>query len=249
MNAKAAIFNYRQAPGQGTTDYYESFKELISVLESYGGKLHDPEGAAPASANIGNLADAAAKESFMRDRYCATVFLRNADKQRFDQLRTELSNDFSKGRDEYPTTLTDAHQLLLTYKAREPAKRSDASGGRGGRTEDGRADGGRGGRGKNGGQGRNKYHDHGGKYGRSFVQDAYCLTHVENHFPDGIPDHYVLLDSNSTVSIFRNPDLLTNIHEVDEPLYLKTNGGFQTRWGQSRTSARSGTTQSQWQTS
>ena len=66
----------------------------------------------------------------MRDRYCATVFLRNADKQRFDQLCTELSNDFSKGRDEYPTTLTDAHQLLLTYKAREPAKRNDASGGR-----------------------------------------------------------------------------------------------------------------------
>ena len=38
VNAKAAIFNYRQAPGQGTTDYYESFKELISVLESYGRK-------------------------------------------------------------------------------------------------------------------------------------------------------------------------------------------------------------------
>ena len=35
----------------------------------------------------------------------------------------------------------------------------------------------------------------------------------------------MLLDSDSTVSIFRNPDLLTNIHEVDEPLYLKTNGG------------------------
>ena len=122
MNAKAAIFNYRQALGQGTTDYYESFKELISVLESYGGKLHDPEGAAPASANIGNLADAAAKESFMRNHYCATVFLQNADKQRFDQLCTELPNDFSKGRDEYLTTLTDAHQLLLTYKARESAK-------------------------------------------------------------------------------------------------------------------------------
>ena len=115
MNAKAAIFKYRQAPGQGTTDYYESFKELISVLESYGGKLHDPEGAAPASAKIGDLPDDAAREAFMRDRYCATVFLRNADKQRFDQLRTELSNDFSKGRDEYPTTCTNAHQLLLTY--------------------------------------------------------------------------------------------------------------------------------------
>jgi Reverse transcriptase (RNA-dependent DNA polymerase) len=48
---------------------------------------------------------------------------------------------------------------------------------------------------------------------------------MQNHFPDGIPNHYVLLDSDSTVSIFCNADLLTDIHEVDEPLYLETNGG------------------------
>mgnify|MGYP003541632741 CR=1 FL=1 len=68
----------------------------------------------------------------------------------FEQLRTELANDFSKGRDEYPTSLTDAHQLLLTYKAREPTKRNDAGGGRGGRSEGGRVDGGRGGRSSDG---------------------------------------------------------------------------------------------------
>ena len=102
------------------------------MLESYGGKLHDPEEAAPASANIGNLANAAEKESFMRHRYCAILFLRDADKQRFEQLRTEPSNNFSKGLDEYPASLTDAHQLLLTYKAREPAKRNDTGGSRGG---------------------------------------------------------------------------------------------------------------------
>ena len=225
VNAKAAIFNYKQAPGQSTTDYYESFKELISVLESYGGKLHDPEEAAPVSANIENLASDAERESFMRHRYCATLFLRNADKHRYEQLRTDLSNDFSKGRDEYPTSLTEAHQLLLTYKARGPVKWNDGSGGRGGRSEDGRTDGERGGRGGNGGRGSSGYRGRGGKTGRSFVQVALCLAQVEDHFPEGIPDHYVLLDSDSTVSIFRNPDLLTDIHEVDEPLHLETNGG------------------------
>ena len=39
VNAKAAIFNCRQAPGQSTTYYFKSFKELVSVLESYGGKV------------------------------------------------------------------------------------------------------------------------------------------------------------------------------------------------------------------
>ena len=133
----------------------------------------------------------------------------------FEQLRTELANDFSKGRDEYPTSLTDAHQLLLTYKAREPTKRNDAGGGRGGRSEGGRVDGGRGGRSSDSGRGGDEYRGRGGRHGRSFVQDAFCLAQVENHFPDGIPEHYVLLDSDSTVSIFRNPDLLTDIHEVD----------------------------------
>ena len=107
----------------------------------------------------------------------------------------------------------------FTYKAREPAKRNDAGGNRGGRPEDGRSDGGHGGRANSGHCGR------GGRPGQSFVQDAFCLAQVENHIPDGIPDHYVLLDSDLTVSSFRNQDLLTDIHKVDKPLYLKTNGG------------------------
>ena len=55
-------------------------------------------------------------------------------------------------------------------------------------------------------------------------QVAICL---QQHapFPDGIPNHYVLLDSDSTVSIFNNADFLTDIHDVDAPLCLTTNGG------------------------
>jgi hypothetical protein len=48
---------------------------------------------------------------------------------------------------------------------------------------------------------------------------------VDNHFPNGIPDHFILLDSDSTVSIFNNSSFLTNIRNVDDPLCLKANGG------------------------
>jgi hypothetical protein len=30
-----------------TTDYYETFKELLTLLESYDGQMHDPPAAAP----------------------------------------------------------------------------------------------------------------------------------------------------------------------------------------------------------
>jgi hypothetical protein len=210
VNAKAAIFNCCQGQTQTTTDYYESFKELLSVLESYEGQLHDPAAAAPDSANVKALTTDAERNTFMRDRYSAILFLRNSDSQRYDQLKLDLSNDFSKGRDEYPTSLTDAHQLLLTYKGVPATKRNPTSTpNRGGRGNGGRS----------GSPGR------GGRTGRTFVQVAFCLAQVENHFPDGIPNHYVLLDSDSTVSIFCNADLLTDIHDVDEPLYLETNGG------------------------
>jgi hypothetical protein len=58
------------------------------------------------------------------DQYLALLFIRNADPNRFGTLKAELSNNYSKGRDDYPTTLEKAYQLLLSYK---PVAKKDAS--------------------------------------------------------------------------------------------------------------------------
>jgi Zinc knuckle len=42
-----------------------------------------------------------------------------------------------------------------------------------------------------------------------------------------IPDHWVLLDSQSTVSVFKNKLFLTNIRESDTAMTVYTNGGTQ----------------------
>jgi hypothetical protein len=228
VNAKAAIFNCRQGQTQTTPDYYETFKELVSILESYGGQLHDPDTAAPESTeDLFATLTPEERDTYMRDRYYAALYLRNADSNRYDALKTELSHDFGKGRNEYPTTITEAHQLLLkrappaTKKQPPPTNQRPHHGGRGNQS----------GRGPNPGRtvptgpspGRGA--PSGATVGKTFVQVALCLAQVENHFANGIPDHYVLLDSDSTVSIFCNPNLLVDIHEVDVPLYLETNGG------------------------
>jgi hypothetical protein len=107
----AAIFNCKQGPHQD--------KELLSVLESYGGQMQDTFAAATPemSALFTKLhLDDAQIETRMRNQAAASTFLLNADDKRFGTLRADLANNFSRGQDQYPTTLLTAYQLLLSYK-------------------------------------------------------------------------------------------------------------------------------------
>jgi hypothetical protein len=111
VDTKAALFNYKQSRNQSNPDYRDAFKELLSVLEGYSGKLHGPIDAVPTT-----LAKATDKDALMRDHYVAALFIRNADRARYGALRDALSSSFALGRDEYPTSLVDAYAMLLTQK-------------------------------------------------------------------------------------------------------------------------------------
>jgi hypothetical protein len=93
-NAKANIFNYKQSGNQTTPDYYDTFKEMLSVLESYNGRIHDTIEAEPNEDNITSLTTTEEKETYMKEKCHAALFLRNSDYYRFDNLRTELANSF-----------------------------------------------------------------------------------------------------------------------------------------------------------
>jgi hypothetical protein len=116
VDAKAALFNYKQSGNQSTPDYRDTFKELLSVLESYGGKLHDPIEAVPSTLAKATGLSAAEKDALMRDHYVSALFIRNADGTRYGALCDALSNSFALGCDEYPTSLVDAYSMLLTQK-------------------------------------------------------------------------------------------------------------------------------------
>jgi hypothetical protein len=75
IEAKAALFNYKQSLNQSTHDYCDTFKELLSILESYDGKLHDPIEAVPNVLAKANALNDDEKDKLMRDHYTAAIFI------------------------------------------------------------------------------------------------------------------------------------------------------------------------------
>jgi len=58
--------------------------------------------------------------------------------------------------------------------------------------------------------------------GFAFVQDVTCNMNDKA----GIPDSWILLDSQSTVDVFKNKKLLKNIHNAKKALSLYCNAGI-----------------------
>ncbi|KAL7502114.1 hypothetical protein ACHAXN_000460, partial [Cyclotella atomus] len=47
----------------------------------------------------------------------------------------------------------------------------------------------------------------------------------KSFFREGIPSTWILLDSQSTIDVFSNGNLLTNIHSTTTTMHIKCNAG------------------------
>ena len=103
-------------------DYYQRFQDAVDVAERAGGAVGVQEDRIIAELeHIAIDADVPTKEEWTRatqiarDKYLAVLFLLNSDKHQYSTLVTNFSNEFVRGNDTYPTTLTRAYDYIVNY--------------------------------------------------------------------------------------------------------------------------------------
>jgi hypothetical protein len=186
----------------------------------------------------GNARDVAARTALARDRTLGMALIRGADQQRYGTLIIDLANQHAMGIDNYPHDLTAAYALLVNYKTpvnsrpRRPttdtATREDGImfaqatviPGTNGITH---AD-------------IECYQCHSmGHYACNcpdaselnvtLLQHGYTMAQASRYA--GLPKSWILLDTQSTISVFNNPNMLSNIQPSEHKLRVQTNGGYQ----------------------
>jgi hypothetical protein len=118
--------------GKDMTDerFLESVQTLVSVITECGGEIgHNPMGILSAFKDKGGgLAsitptELAEAKATAKERYLAVAMLSAADKYRYSKLTEEIGNDYTKGSNHYPKTVTEAYNLIVNYQWSRPGGR------------------------------------------------------------------------------------------------------------------------------
>jgi Zinc knuckle len=123
--AKKSFFSTRQAQHETNAAFLTRYKDSIAVIEHYGGHIGD---------DIALIEEEEKKMTAVmlpvplttdqriscitlaKNKSNAIYFLCCADPIRYATLTTDLENQFTRGNDQYPDNITDAYNLLVSYK-------------------------------------------------------------------------------------------------------------------------------------
>ena len=121
--AKCSFYTYYQGHDESNATYLSKFKDIIQVIEHYGGNIGDDEVLVAEElkklkldSKVTTSSDLSAATETAKQKSHAIAFLKRADKHRYGILTTDLANLYSRGTDQYPTTITEAYNMLVTYK-------------------------------------------------------------------------------------------------------------------------------------
>jgi hypothetical protein len=120
--AMKRFYLFNQNREMTNAKFLETFQTLVSVITECGGEIgHNPRGIIRAlKEKGGGLASATPKEldeakATAKERYLAVAMLSACDNSRCNRLSEELENDYTKGSNHYPKTVTEAYNLIVNY--------------------------------------------------------------------------------------------------------------------------------------
>ena len=216
---------YNLSQGRKTvTEYYHSFQmEYDTIGLLHGWPLPDirlDDGVQPSAAGK----DDVATQTAIHQREIATCFVLGADKGRFGKLQRDLQDNFARGTNQFPTTLTTAYNLLLTTEATLVAA-SDTD------TPDDSGNHGRWQRGAHRPNNNNGGNNPGNKQGLGIPgnKQAHPVNpagHTGLYTSPCFPQGAILLDTGASTSSIRDQELLTDVVAREPPLTSLANGGL-----------------------
>ena len=245
MNAQRSFLNCKQQTGQSPAAYRDDLRAWAITITQQGGSIAANYELIPAQDEDGNNRSEAERRSKAYEKTLAIALITGSDPSKYGTLTAHLSNQYAMGRDEYPSDETAAYNLLVNYRtpaniarprhvSQNPTTPATASSGMTFTQHD------RSIAGNNGltHDGIECYQCHGfGHYasncpdgttgtvtGTTLTQFAFMLAQTNSPLID---PQWILLDSQSTISVFNNPAMLTNIRKSGHTLRALTNGGHQ----------------------
>ena len=261
LEAKMSYLNCKQGSTQTPHEYLEVMKALVDNIEYQGGSVAESYTMVPERTPDGDLRDVGVRQRMARDWSMGANYIRNADTDRYGTLIADLSNQYARGKDEYPKDITAACGMLVNYTApyntrprqnntqstarnSTPAAtptaaattvtvapatsamtfaQSSATAGTNGVTHEDVTC-----------YNCNRVGHYAGDCpedrpvapttGTTLTQVGFVLAQTN---APGIHKDWILLDSQSTVSVFKNAAMLTNIRRSPHVLRALTNGGHQ----------------------
>ena len=116
LEAKMSYLNCKQGSTQTPHEYLEVMKTLVDNIEYEGGSVAESYTMVPAERSPGgDLRNVDARQRMARDWSMGVNYIRNADTDRYGTLIADLSNQYARGKDEYPKDITAACGMLVNY--------------------------------------------------------------------------------------------------------------------------------------